>query len=149
MPSSMCCPVGFSRQCRMVSASSANQSVRSLADHTPTLFTQPPRLVLELTSGLTVTTRRAASGASLVRSSSARPSAAWVVATTVGVRPRSGGTRGGAWGGRSGRRSRRAVCSHSAPAALSLLAGRCQGRSGSAPSCAASSPIWAWVSSAE
>ena len=63
MPSSMCCPVGFSRQCRIVSASSANQSVRSLADHTPTLFTHPPRLVLELTSGLTVTTRPAASGA--------------------------------------------------------------------------------------
>ena len=76
----------------MVSASSANQSVRSRADHTPTLFTQPPRLVLELTSGLTVTTRAAAPGASRVRSSSARPSAAWVVATPVGVRPKSGGT---------------------------------------------------------
>ena len=64
MPSSMCCPVGFSRQCKMVSASSANPSSRSCADQTPTLFTQPPRLVLELTSGLTVTTRAAAAGAS-------------------------------------------------------------------------------------
>ena len=138
MPSSMCCPVGFSRQCRMVSASSANQSVRSRADHTPTLFTQPPRLVLELTSGLTVTTRAAASGASRVRSSRARPSAAWVVATPVGERPRSSGTAGGACGGEAWRRSRRAVCAHSSPAALSA-AGRCHGWPGSVPSCAASS----------
>ena len=119
MPSSMCCPVGFSRQCRMVSASSANQSVRSRADHTPTLFTQPPRLVLELTSGLTVTTRAAAPGASRVRSSRARPSAAWVVATPAGERPRSCGTAGGACRGGAGRRSRLAVCAHSSPAALS------------------------------
>ncbi len=42
-------------------------------DQTPTLFTQPPRLVDELTSGQSVTTRRAASGASRVRSSRARP----------------------------------------------------------------------------
>ena len=96
IPSSMCCPVGRSRQCRIVSASSANQSVRSCAAHTPTLFTHPPRLVLELTSGLTVTTRRATSGATRVRSSSARPSAAWVVAVPVGVRPKSAGTSGGA-----------------------------------------------------
>src|SRR2546427_4921118 len=51
----------------------------------------------------------------LVRSSSARPRAAWVVATPVGVRPRSPGTAGGACRGASGRRSRRAVCSHSTP----------------------------------
>ena len=148
MPSSMCCPVGFSRQCRMVSASSANQSVRSRADHTPTLFTQPPRLVLELTSGLTVTTRLAASGASRVRSSRARPSAAWVVAVPDGVRPRSCGTAGGACRGEAGRRSRAAVCAHSPAAALSG-AGRCQGWPGSAPACAASSASWASVSSAE
>ena len=59
MPSSMCCPAGRSCQCRIVSLSSANQSVRSAEDQTPALFTQPARLVLELTSGLTVTIRRA------------------------------------------------------------------------------------------
>jgi hypothetical protein len=95
----MCCPVGFSRQCKMVSASSANQSVRSAADHTPTLLTQPPRLVLELTSGLTVTTRRAASGACLVRSSSTRPGAACVDVVPAGVRPMSAGIAGTAWRG--------------------------------------------------
>jgi hypothetical protein len=132
----------------MVSASSANQSVRSLADHTPTLLTQPPRLVLELTSGLTVTTRPAASGASRVRSSRARPSAAWVVATPAGVRPRSSGTRGGVCPGTACRFSRRAVCSHSRPGALSA-GKRCQGWSASVPSWAASSRICPAVSSAE
>jgi len=52
----MCCPFGFSRQCMMVSESSANQLRRSSVDHTPTLLSQPARLVVELTSGLTVTT---------------------------------------------------------------------------------------------
>ena len=61
--------------------SSANQSDRSFWDQTPILFTQPPRLVLEATSGLTVTIRRPASGAARLRSSSVLPSAAWVVAT--------------------------------------------------------------------
>ena len=99
MPSSRCWPVGRSRQCRIVSGSSANQSTRSRAAHTPTLLTQPPRLVDELTSGASVTTRAAASGADRVRSSSARPSAAWVVAVPDGVRPRSAGTAGGAAAG--------------------------------------------------
>ena len=115
-------------------------SVRSLADHTPTLFTHPPRLVLELTSGLTVTTRAAASGASRVRSSRARPSAACVVATPVGVRPRSFGTPGGAWCGTGGRLSRSAVCAHSRAASLPS-ARRRQGWSVSAPRCTASSRI--------
>ena len=75
-----------SRQCSAVSVSSANQSVRSAGDQTPTLLIQPPRLVLELTSGLTVTTRLAASGASLVKSRSTRPSAAWVDAVPADVR---------------------------------------------------------------
>src|SRR3954452_903991 len=96
MPSSTCWPLGRSRQCRIVSLSSANQSLRSSDDHTPTLFTQPPRLVLELTSGLTVTTRGPASGAALLRSSRVRPSAAWVVAVPDGVRPRSAETAGAA-----------------------------------------------------
>src|SRR4051794_29679602 len=42
MPSSMCCPLGCPRQCRIVSASSANQFGRSEEDQTPTLLTQPP-----------------------------------------------------------------------------------------------------------
>src|ERR687889_277208 len=42
MPSSMCWPVGRSRQCRIVSASSANQLRRSSCDQTPTLLTEPP-----------------------------------------------------------------------------------------------------------
>ena len=96
MPSSMCCPVGFSRQCMMVSASSSNQLRRSSGDHTPTLLSHPARLVVELTSGLTVTTRLAASGASRVRSSRVRPSAACVVVVASGVRPISAGTAGGA-----------------------------------------------------
>ncbi len=110
MPSSRCCPSGRSRQCRIVSGSSANQSTRSRADQTPTLFTQPPRLVEELTSGHSVTTRRAASGADRVRSSSARPSAAWVVAVPLGVRPMSVGTDGAAAGRTGSRRSRSATC---------------------------------------
>ena len=101
--------MGRSRQCRIVSGSSANQSTRSRAAHTPTLLTQPPRLVDELTSGASVTTRAAASGADRVRSSSARPSAAWVVAVPDGVRPRSAGTAGGATAGTGSRRSRAAV----------------------------------------
>src|SRR5664279_4219487 len=68
MPSSTCWPVGRSRQCRMVSVSSANQFGRSWGGQNPPLFTQPPRLVLELTSGLTVTTRRLGEqGGGLVR----------------------------------------------------------------------------------
>jgi hypothetical protein len=46
----------------IVSGSSANQLRRSSADQTPTLFSQPARLVVELTSGLTVMTRLATSG---------------------------------------------------------------------------------------
>src|SRR6202012_1635383 len=95
MPSSMCCPAGFSRQCRIVSLSSANQSRPPRQDHTPTLLTQPPRLVLELTSGLTVTIRFPASGAARLRSSRARPSAAWVVPVPAGGRPRAPGVSGG------------------------------------------------------
>ena len=94
MPSSRCWPSGRSRQCRMVSGSSANQSTRSRADHTPTLFTQPPRLVDDETSGASVTTRFAASGAVRVRSSRVRPSAAWVVACPPGVAADVGGQLG-------------------------------------------------------
>ena len=75
--------------------SSANQSVRSAEDQTPALFTQPARLVLELTSGLTVTILAPTCGAARLTSSSARPSADCVVAVPDGVRPRSAGTGGG------------------------------------------------------
>lgn len=144
MPSSMCWPAGPSRQCRIVSPSSANQSRRSEVDQTPTLFTQPPRLVLELTSGLTVTTRAAASGASRVRSRRSRPRAAWVVAVPLGVRPMSSGTGGGACGAAAGRRSRFAVSAHRR-AAADPSSNRAQGASASAPSRGASSAIWSAV----
>ncbi len=44
----------------------------------PTWLIQPPRLVEEATSGLTVTTRSATSGASRARSTKKRPNACWV-----------------------------------------------------------------------
>lgn len=53
-----------------------------------------PMFVEELTSGLTVTTRRAVSSASLVRSRSTPPSAAWVDALPYGVRPKSAASAG-------------------------------------------------------
>jgi len=85
---------GLLPPCSIVSGSSANQSTRSRADHTPTLFTQPPRFVDDETSGHSVTIRFAASGAERLRSSSARPSAACVVAFPPGVRPMSVGIDG-------------------------------------------------------
>ena len=138
---------GWSRRCRArcaarrASRASAGSSPRRRRtsragrprDQTPTLFTQPPRFVMEATSGLTVTTRRAASGAARVRSSRARPSAACVVAVPDGVRPRSAGH-----GGRLGRRRRRAAqpprdVARTAPARLAV-ANRAHGSAGSAPS---------------
>ncbi len=149
MPSSRCCPVGRSRQCRIVSGSSANQSTRSRADHTPTLFTQPPRFVDELTSGQSVTTRAAASGAERVRSSRVRPSAACVVAVPDGVRPMSVGTDGtGGAGDTCSRRSRSPTEAHST-AAGDPSAKRAHGSSTDAPTAAASSAICSFVSSEE
>jgi hypothetical protein len=133
----------------MVSASSANQSRPSSAgDQTPTLLSQPPRLVLELTSGLSVTTRAPTSGASRVRSISARPSAACVVVVPLGVRPKSPGTSLTVTGVGGVRRSRRAVRSHRAAAALSD-AKPCHGWSTSAPTPSASTRICSAVSSEE
>src|SRR4029077_1648442 len=100
--------------CGILSPSSANQSTRSVGDHTPTLLTQPPRLVLELTSGLTVTIRPPAWGAARLRSSSVRPSAAWVVPVPAGVRPRSPGMSGGWLTGAGGRARRLAAAAHTA-----------------------------------
>ena len=56
----------------------ANQSGLSSMCHMPTRLIQPPRLVDDATSGLTVTTRAATSGATRDRSSRNRPSACWV-----------------------------------------------------------------------
>jgi hypothetical protein len=144
----MCWPVGFSRQCRIVSGSSSNQSLRSAGDQTPTLFTQPPRLVDEDTSGHRVTTRRAASGASRVRSSNARPSAACVVARPEGVRPMSVGSAGASTPCTGSRCSRAAVSAHTRPAGVSG-AKRCQGASSDIPERSASSAICAADSSDE
>ena len=148
MPSSTCWPVGRSRQCRTVSASSANQFSCSTSAHTPTLFTQPPRFVEELTSGLTVTTRAPTSGAARLRSSRVRPRAACVVAVPEGVRPRSVGTRRAGSSGTSGRRRRAPAAAHSSAAAEPAANGS-HGRSGSTPTRAASSCSWLTVSSAE
>ena len=89
------------------------------ATRRPTLFTQPPRLVDELTSGLTVTTRAPTSGAARLRSSRVRPSAAWVVALPCGVRPRSAGTAGLSTVDTGGRRSRPAAAASRPAGALS------------------------------
>jgi len=144
----MCCPLGDSRQCRIVSLSSANQSVRSPEDHAPTLLTQPPRFVDEVTSGVTVTTRRAASGASRVRSSSTRPSAAWVVEVPAGVRPKSRGSAGGSTTRTRDRSSRAAVRAQSAAASLPSSKPR-HGSAGSVPNRAANCVICSSVSNAE
>jgi hypothetical protein len=52
--------------------------MRSPSCHTPERLIQPPRLVEEATSGLTVTTRAATSGAAWARSTKKRPNACWV-----------------------------------------------------------------------
>src|SRR5215216_5842144 len=88
-------PWSDSRQRTSVSVSSANQSIRSPIEKIPALLIQPPRLVDVPTSGETVTTRSATSGASRARSTKKRPKACWVDSLPRCPRPRSGGTRGG------------------------------------------------------
>jgi hypothetical protein len=105
-------------------------------------------LVEELTSGASVTTRAAASGAERVRSSRVRPSAAWVVAWPPGVRPMSVGISGTAVGVTGSRRSRSAISTHNRPAGVSS-ANRTQGAAGSVPELFASSPNWSAVSCEE
>ena len=128
--------------------SSANQSRRSCTDHTPVLLIQPPRLVDEATSGLQVTTRAAASGASRLRSASSRPSAAWVETGLRCAWPSAVGTATCAGGATGVRRS-------AAPRSLAEL-----GRGAAAarrpprvvevvPDASASARICASVSSAE
>ncbi len=82
--------VELSRQRTSVSVSSANQSIRSPGAQMPALLIQPPRLVEVPTSGETVTTRPATSGASRTRSTKKRPNACWVdsVALVLAARGR-------------------------------------------------------------
>ena len=85
----------------------------------PALLIQPPRFVEVPTSGETVTTRSATSGASRTRSTKKRPNACCVDARPVCSRPRPAGTSGGGatnFGG--GRSSRRPVAAHSSASAL-------------------------------
>ncbi len=79
MPSSTCWPVSLSAQWIRASVSPENQSARWRVFQMPTLLIQPPRLVDDATSGLTVTTRSATEGASRARASKKRPSVCCVV----------------------------------------------------------------------
>ena len=129
--------------------SSANQSIRSPMLQMPALLIQPPRLVDVPTSGLTVTTRSATSGASRARSTKKRPNACWVDAVPVCLRPTdSGGTFGAGTARVAPRLSRRPVAAHSS-ASGEPGSKDAHGSSGSAPSFAASSRYWSWLSSAE
>ena len=83
-------PPVVSCQCTSVWVSSANQSRRSPTDQIPDLLIQPPRFVELATSGLTVTTRSATSGASCTRSTKKRPKACWVDSLPRCLRPSVG-----------------------------------------------------------
>ena len=135
MPSSMWRPRVVSCQCTSVWGSSANQSRRSPTDQIPDLLIQPPRFVELATSGLTVTTRSATSGASCTRSTKKRPNACWVDSWPRCLRPSVGGTSGGS----RAARARRARARRGRGAQLGLGAARrrscAQGSSASAPSC--------------
>ena len=93
--------------------SSANQSIRSPSCQTPARLIQPPRLVEEATSGLTVTTCAATSGAAWARSTKNRPNACWVDSAPECSRPRSTGAGRGRRGSIGSRRSRAAAVRHS------------------------------------
>ena len=94
-------PCSDSRQRTSVSLSSANQSIRSPGCQTPTRLIQPPRFVDDATSGLTVTTCSATSGAAWARSTKKRPNACCVEAFPTCSRPTSAAARaaGAASGG--------------------------------------------------
>ena len=135
MPSSMCCPWSDSRQRTSVSVSSANQSMRSPTFQMPALLIQPPRFVEEPTSGDTVTTRAATSGASCSRSTQKRPSACW-----VDSRPRCSRPSDGRDGRRLGRPNRLALAAarpsrRTARPPASRPRSPPTGRHGSVPSC--------------
>ncbi len=124
IPSSMCWPCSFSRQRTSVSESSANQSMRSPACQTPTRLIQPPRLVDEATSGLTVTTRFAISGAPWARSTKKRPKACWVEAVPACSCPSSAGTSSVGTGVTAGRSSRAAARRQSSLLGAAVREGR-------------------------
>src|SRR2546426_11206258 len=70
------------------------------------LLIQPPRFVEDATSGLSVTTRAAASGALRFRSDRNRPSAAWVETTALWLQGSESGRVAISWVWISGLRSR-------------------------------------------
>ena len=148
MPSSICRPRPVSCQWTSVCGSSANQSRRSPTEKIADLLIHPPRLVELATSGLTVTTRSATSGASCTRSTKKRPNACCVDSLPRCLRPRLAGTAGGATGSGSSRASAVAAAAHSSPSALPGSRAA-HGSSASAPSAPASSSICSRVSSAE
>ena len=90
----------------------------------PTLLSHPPRLVELATSGLTVTTRSATSGASRTRSAKKRPNACWVDSWPR-CAPSCAGTGGGATGSGSSR-----AAQPRRGAQLALGAARIEGRPG-------------------
>jgi hypothetical protein len=156
------CRRGWSRRCRArcgvrsvvrVSAAASRRRRRTSrlarrATRCPTLLIHPPRLVLELTSGLTVTMRLPSSGAARLMSTSARPRAVCVLPMPDGVRPRSVGTGLVGTGPSVSRRSRVPARRHrSASGEPSEKA--CQGWAGSTPSRAASSASCGALSNAE
>ena len=148
IPSSMCWPWADSRQRMSVSVSSANQSMRSPGFQTPARLIHPPRFVEEATSGETVTTRAAASGAAWARSTKKRPKACWVEADPRCSRPTDAGSAGGSRSTTSGRSSSCAAAAHSAPSALPSGKGA-QGSAASAPSSPARCSHSGTLSSAE
>ena len=148
MPNSMWRPPVVSCQCTSVCGSSANQSRRSPTDQMPDLLIQPPRLVELATSGLTVTTRSATSGASCTRSTKKRPNACCVDSLPRCVRPSVAGTSGGVRGSGSSRASAVAAAAASSPSGLAGSKGA-HGSAGSVPSPFASSANCSFVRSAE
>ena len=148
IPSSMWRPPGVSCQWTSVWESSANQSRRSPTDQMPDLLIQPPRFVELATSGLTVTTRSATSGASCTRSTKKRPKACWVDSCPRCLRPSEAGTAGGVRGFGSSRASAAAAAAARSASGLPGSNGA-HGFAASAPSWPASSSNCSTVSSAE
>ena len=100
------------------------------------------------TSGETVTTRSATSGASRTRSTKKRPNACCVEPVPVCLRPRSAGTFGRGDGAGRAALELRAVAAHSSASGEPGSSGG-DGSSGSSPSFAASSRYCESLSSAE
>ena len=150
-PSSMCWPCSCSRQWTSVSLSSANQSIRSPRCQMPARLIQPPRLVDDATSGLTVTTcaRHLGRARGRGRRRSGRTPAGsrrcprGALPTSAGPAARLRRARAPA----ARRRSR--ARGEQPPASAEPSAKGAHGSPASAPSCPASSSHWSSVSSAE